>query len=77
MKTLMQREPVTFSVTIDCASAAVIALYAKDSPSAYAAGVLIAACQAACVLRESPVEVAHTAMVDYFVKKKHYQEALR
>jgi len=52
-----QMAPVTFSVTIDQATALSLAFHAKHDPSQFAAGLLIRTCKTAAALGCNPADV--------------------
>lgn len=63
MMTVDQTTPVAFSVTVDRATAAMLALHARENPAQYAAGLLVRVCKTAVALKCPPHEVSTQAVV--------------
>ena len=70
MKTRSQLTPVgPFPVTVDQATGGVLALYSRQDPAQYAAGLLIRLCATAVALNQRPEDVLSNA-VAYAVSRQ-------
>lgn len=54
---LLQRQPLTITLTIDQATGASLALYSRHDPAQFAAGLLMRTCRTAAALGINPAEV--------------------
>ena len=63
MKTRSQVTPLrAFPVTVDQATGGVLALYSRQDPAQYAAGLLIRLCATAVALNQRPEDVLSNAV---------------
>jgi hypothetical protein len=63
--TYEQRQPFTFTITVDEATALSIAVHSNRYPAQYAAGLLIKVCKTAAALGTTPHEVPMAAVMSH------------
>lgn len=68
MKTRMQKTPTTITLVIDQATVIALAYHAKESPSQYAAGLLMRTCSTAAAIGCKPHDVPTAAVVHSFTR---------
>ncbi|TAG01269.1 MAG: hypothetical protein EAZ43_11745 [Betaproteobacteria bacterium] len=63
MLTTRQKSPISFTVTVDEATALSLAVHSKVDPAQYAAGLLMQTCRTAAALKLSPGDLMPMAIL--------------